>query len=265
MPDRAMPDRATPDRAVSDRAVSDRLMPEAAASRPAMGDGALPGRDGGDHAVATFMGVELLVNADVLAPREETTLLGRAARDVLARRAGAQIVVDMCCGCGNLALALATHCPRAFVYACDLTPGATSVASMNAKRNGLDGRVAIRRGDLFGALADERLQHQVDLVVCNPPYISTARLAGDRAHLLESEPREAFDGGPYGISILQRLVREAADHLKPGGWLAFEFGEGQERQARLLLDRAGRYDSVALLEDAQGRPRVALARRRTDA
>lgn len=219
----------------------------------------------GEFSVATFMGVELLVNADVLAPRPETELLGLAAHDVLARRVGAQTVVDMCCGCGNLALAIATHRPNAFVYACDLTEGATAVAAANVARAGLADRVLVRRGDLFGALAEDRLAHRVDLVVCNPPYISTGRLEGDRAHLLEAEPREAFDGGPYGISIMQRLARDAAEHLKPGGWLAFEFGEGQERQARLLLERAGRYEGANLLADQAGRPRVALARRRTDA
>jgi methylase of polypeptide subunit release factors len=95
----------------------------------------------------------------------------------------------------------------------------------------------------------------------NPPYISTGRLEGDRAHLLDGEPREAFDGGPYGISIHQRLAAEAPAFLKPGGWLAFEFGGGQERQVLALMTRARAYGPVELVNDAEGRPRVACAQK----
>jgi methylase of polypeptide subunit release factors len=77
---------------------------------------------------------------------------------------------------------------------------------------------------------------------------------------LDNEPREAFDGGPYGISILQRLVREAVDFLKPGGWLLFEFGEGQERQAASLLTRTKAYGEPTFAA-ADGKPRVAVVRK----
>ena len=98
------------------------------------------------------------------------------------------------------------------------------------------------------------------MIVCNPPYISTGRLEGESAHLLENEPREAFDGGPYGISIQQRLVREAPAFLKPGGLLLFEFGVGQERQAQSLLTRSRVFERLDFPTDEEGRPRVAVAR-----
>ncbi|MCC5977985.1 MAG: peptide chain release factor N(5)-glutamine methyltransferase [Salinarimonas sp.] len=213
---------------------------------------------------ATFMGLSFIAEGGVLKPRAETELLGREAQAVLARRIGAQVVVDMCCGCGNLAGALAHSYPSAFVYACDLTPETVAVAQRNMKELGLSDRVQVRRGDLFTALSGIGLEHRVDLVVCNPPYISSGRLERDRAHLLNEEPREAFDGGPYGISILQRMVRESIRFIKPGGWLAFEFGEGQERQAQLLIDRTKRFEPVSFACNEHGVPRVALARRRGD-
>jgi release factor glutamine methyltransferase len=101
--------------------------------------------------------------------------------------------------------------------------------------------------------------------MCNPPYISTTRLEGERAHLLEAEPREAFDGGPYGISIMQRLVTEALPFLREDGWIAFEFGLGQERQAKLLIDRTKGYGAVQFRCDPDGAPRVALAQKRAAA
>jgi len=207
------------------------------------------------------MGLPFPVLADVLAPREETELLAETALGLLRERPGPARVVDMCCGSGNLAIALAHHAPQARVIGCDLTASAVSAARANAERLGVADRVEILRGDLFSPLEGRWLDGRVDLVVANPPYISTGRLATDRAHLLESEPREAFDGGPYGISILQGIVRDAPRFLAPGAWLALEFGLGQERQVQRLLDRAGAYDAVRLVSDAAGAPRVALARR----
>ena len=100
------------------------------------------------------------------------------------------------------------------------------------------------------------------MIVCNPPYISQARLAGDRASLLAYEPRDAFDGGPYGLTIHQRVVREAAAFLRPGGTLLFEIGAGQDRQLCRLLDRAGSYDGYGLIADRDGVVRVVTARLR---
>lgn len=207
-----------------------------------------------------FMGIELELGPDVLVPREETEILGNTALALLPADAPAT-VIDMCCGSGNLALGIASHRPRTTVWGADLTDSTVATARRNVERLGLDGRVTIMQGDLFAGLADQGLEGAVDLVVCNPPYISTGRLENESAHLLESEPREAFDGGPYGIAIHQRLVREALAYLKPGGWLAFEFGLGQERQAAALLTRTKAYEPAVFVEDAEGRPRVAKARK----
>jgi release factor glutamine methyltransferase len=221
------------------------------------------GGSSAERPLVEFMGVYLEVDGDVLVPREETELLARAALSLLADRPAGQIVVDMCCGSGNLALAVAAHEPDARVWAGDLTDATVAVARRNVSRLGFEDRVRIGQGDLFESLACEGLEGRVDLVMCNPPYISTARLDGERANLLLSEPREAFDGGPYGISILQRLVRESLSFLKIGGWLAFEFGHGQERQALALIKRSRAYEEPLLVSEDTGAPRVALARRRS--
>ena len=94
----------------------------------------------------------------------------------------------------------------------------------------------MRQGDLFASLADLGLEGRVDAVICNPPYISTGKLEKESAHLLEQEPREAFDGGPYGLTIHQRAIKEALPFLRAGGTLLFEMGVGQERQLKLLFE-----------------------------
>src|SRR5690606_20345021 len=193
------------------------------------------------HRIVTFMGIPIALREGVLVPREETELLAREALALLPADEPAPVVVDMCCGSGNLAVAIALHRRSARVWASDLTAETTDAARFNCVRFGLADRVTVTQGDLFAPLAGLLPETGADLVVANPPYISTAKLETDRRDLLEAEPREAFDGGPYGISILQRLIAEAPAVLKPGAWLGFEFGLGQERQVGALLRRAGGY------------------------
>lgn len=212
----------------------------------------------------TFLGVELLVGPGALVPRAETEILGRQAQSILVDMTSppedvSLVLIDMCCGSGNLACALAAGDRRLRVYAADLTESCIELAQRNIASLGLGDRVSAYRGDLFAALAGVDLAGKVDVIVCNPPYISTGRLSKDRAALLELEPVEAFDGGPYGLSIHQRVIREAPQYLKSGGWLSLEFGVGQEKQVKLLFDRAGAYRDLRFVPDAEGRPRVATA------
>jgi release factor glutamine methyltransferase len=209
-----------------------------------------------------FMGVELIVDEGALAPREETELLGYTALETI-RSSGsvAPRVIDMCCGSGNLACALAHHFPTARVWASDLTDGCVSVALRNVKHVDVFERVVVAQGDLFTGLAEFCLEGTIDVVVCNPPYISQSKLATDRAELLVHEPREAFDGGPYGLSIQQRVIKEALPFLRPGGTLLFEIGLGQERQVKMLFERAKEYEDIRLVANAAGEVRVVSGRK----
>lgn len=210
-----------------------------------------------------FLGIDLDLAGHVLRPRHETELLARAALDLVDEAAPEPRCIDMCCGSGNLAAALAVHRPRARVWGSDLTDDAVATARRNVERLGLGERVTILQGDMFAPFAGLGMEATVDLVIANPPYISTRRLLeGDRTHLLETEPREAFDGGPYGLAFHQRLIAEAAAFLKPGGWLGFEFGIGQGRQIATLLKRSPAYEPARWVGDEAGEDRVALVRKR---
>jgi release factor glutamine methyltransferase len=209
-----------------------------------------------------FMGVDLIAAEGALAPREETELLGNTALDAI-RSCGstAPRVIDMCCGSGNLACAIAHHLPAARVWASDLTDGCIAVTRRNVEHVGVSDRVIVTQGDIFAGLTGFGLKDSIDVIVCNPPYISQGKLATDRAELLEHEPREAFDGGPYGISIQQRVVKEALPFLRPGGILLFEIGLGQERQVKMLFDRSKDYEDIRLVVNISGEVRVVSGRK----
>ena len=110
----------------------------------------------------------------MLVPREETELLGRTAVHVLnaTAMAGELRAIDMCCGSGNLACGIASHHPAVRVWASDLSADAVRVADANVRRLGLSDRVEAVQSDLFAALGGRGLEGTIDVIVCNPPYIS---------------------------------------------------------------------------------------------
>jgi len=228
----------------------------------------LPAEDRGPAALLAvghqcFLGVDLLVGKGVLVPREETEILGR---EVLAHLRTLSLgaperelrMIDMGCGSGNLACAAALGVPSVRVWASDTSDSCALLTRANVARLHLEDRVVVAQGDLFAPLANIGLEGTMDLVVMNPPYIPSHVLEASLAGLLQHEPRAAFDGGPYGITILTRLLQEAPAFLNQGGHLLFEFGLGQDGLVRALVERNRRYAALRFAGDAQGHPRVAV-------
>lgn len=206
-----------------------------------------------------FMGVELLASAEALIPRVETELLGWAALELLRKvlpERGDATVIDVCTGSGNLALALALHEPRVRVWGADLSQEAVALARRNAVHLELADRVQFRCGDLLAPFDSPEFLGQADLLVCNPPYISSAKVDTMSDEIIGHEPRLAFDGGPLGIRILLRLINQAPRFLRAGGWLAFEVGLGQGRGIRQRLEMQGAYVDIREVRDKNGEVRA---------
>lgn len=221
-----------------------------------------------------FMGICLRVKPGVLIPRKETELLARTAIGVLKEMAagksnptGGRVrslrVIDMCCGAGNLACSIATYVPEAKVWGADLAREAVNLTVENSKCLGVADSVEVYQSNLFSSLPYELLGGLVDVIVCNPPYISSGKLERELAPLCRNEPRDAFDGGPYGFKIHEQVSKEAPRWLKPKGVLLFEFGLGQERQLKFILERTKLYQEIRFISDSRGQPRVVMARTAT--
>lgn len=211
-----------------------------------------------------FMGLELLAGKEALIPRKETELLGRAALDVLRAMAAGRdevIVVDVCTGSGNLALALASHVPQALVFGADLSSEAVALAQRNARHLGLQERVEFRAGDLLAPFDEPAFHARLSLLVCNPPYISSKKVDSMPGEIIGHEPRLAFDGGPLGIRIVERLTREAPRFLAAGGFLIFEVGLGQGPALLRRLAGNKSYATLKSFADEAGEIRVILAGR----
>lgn len=166
-----------------------------------------------------FGPIEVSVNPSVLIPRPETEQLFELATH---RVADPMVIVDLCTGSGNLALALKHTFPDAVVYATDVSADAATVAEQNARDAGLD--VTILEGDLFGPLPDH-LQGRVDLIVANPPYLAEDELAGLPTDVRDHEPTVALVAGPNGDEVLAAIAVEAPLWLAPGGTIVCEISE----------------------------------------
>lgn len=213
-----------------------------------------------------FMGLELLSTPEAMIPRKETEILGFAALEILqgiVAERGSATVVDLCTGSGNLALVLASRVSACRVFGGDISEAAVRLAGRNAQRLGLADRVTFRAGDFTAPFETEEFRGAVDLLTCNPPYISSARVETMAHEIAGFEPRAAFDGGPLGIQLLTRLVKEAPHLMKPGGWVACETGLGQGEALSRMFQKSPAYEDVRTYRDAEDHVRAMAARVRT--
>lgn len=205
-----------------------------------------------------FFSLEFEVSPAVLIPRPDTELLLMECL-ALARGLPEPRIVDVGTGSGNLPVALAKQHKGARVTTIDLSAEALDVARRNAGRHGVTDRIAFLHGDLLAPLGTDS---GFDFIISNPPYIAQ----GDLPHLppgvRDYEPRLALDGGPDGYTVLSRLVEQARERLRPGGWLLVEIGAPQEEAARTRIAGSGAYELAATVRDFAGHPRVLKGRRK---
>lgn len=209
---------------------------------------------------AEFCGLVLELGPGVFIPRPETeALVDRAL--ALGPPEGAT-VLDLCTGSGAVACALGARRLGWTVWAVERAGLAADCARANVRRLGLDGRVRVREGDLFGPLRGFVPAGAADLVVANPPYLATPILPALPIEVRDWEPRAALDGGPDGLEVIRRLFAQAPEWLRPGGGLLAEIGEEQGPAALALIEADGRYAEALVHRDFRGCERVLEARRR---
>jgi release factor glutamine methyltransferase len=207
-----------------------------------------------------FCGLEFHVNPAVLIPRPETELLV----EYVAQRISADqpaTIVDVCTGSGCIAVAIARQRPLARLIATDLSSRSLDVARQNAVRHSAEERILWLEGNLLGALAGQRLEGQVDVIVSNPPYIAEADWATLQPEVRLFEPRGALIAGPKGTELHERLLREAGRYLSPGGALILEIGAGQARAIRQIVEQLSGYRFHRLVYDEAGLERVVIVER----
>ncbi|MDD9897933.1 MAG: peptide chain release factor N(5)-glutamine methyltransferase [Candidatus Melainabacteria bacterium] len=193
---------------------------------------------------AHWRDLKLFVNQDVLIPRPETELLVDIVLEEIKQRDTHQPrILDLCTGSGCIAIALKRALPAASIYASDISRAALNVAAINAKRYEVD--IDFVMGDYLDPFLGQSQSPVAipvmkgkppyfDLIVSNPPYVSEP----DYQELepeLHHEPKHALVGFPYK-QIKQQVIE--AKLIEEGGFMAFEFGQGQRPELEAIFPQA---------------------------
>jgi release factor glutamine methyltransferase len=210
-----------------------------------------------------FWGLDLIVSPAVLIPRPETEHVVEAVLE-LAKADGRGrpsphdqsphdlCIVDVGTGSGAIALALAKELPPAEIHATEIFPEALEVARANAARHELTSRIEFHQADLLDGMSPASF----DFVVSNPPYVGESEEDSVQLEVRKFEPRDAVFAGPTGLEVIERLIPQAHEALRPGGWLVFEISGTIADRVRGLL---ASWDEVEIRNDLQGIARVAIA------
>ena len=211
-----------------------------------------------------FMGLDYILNKGLYIPRKETELLAKTAIETISADFTTETnlnVLDLCTGIGTVALAIAHYCSNTLVYGSDIYEPAIGAAKINAQHFHLENKASFFHADLFEPFETSALKGNTYIIVCNPPYISSAKVKEMKSEIANYENEEAFDAGPFGLSIFNQLISVAPEYLQVNGYLIFECGLGQ---GEFLINRIAKnkqYGDVTPICDVNGNIRVIKAKK----
>ena len=194
-----------------------------------------------------FYGLDFYVDESVLIPRYDTeNIVDRIVKDCKENKCLS--VLDLCTGSGCIAVSLKKSGFER-VYAADVSDKALAVAKYNAKLNDAD--IIFLQGDLYENFPKEI---RFDIIVSNPPYISTDEIARLEKQVREFEPKLALDGGRDGLDFYKKIINLSKDFLNNKGRLYLEIGYDQSKDVVDLAKKEG-YDNIVIIKDLSGRDR----------
>jgi len=207
-----------------------------------------------------FWSLDLRVSPAVLIPRPETELLVEETLKIFRDEGNLTLrFMEVGTGSGAIAIALAKEMQGCFIVAEDISWRAILVAKENARIQGVSGNIRFLVGDLFPPLKEGR--SLFDLILSNPPYVPSSKIATLPREIAEFEPRIALDGGPDGLGFFRRIVTGSVSFLKDGGWLMLEIGEGQREAVAEMIRNTGVFTSPSIIRDHSGADRIIRARK----
>ena len=203
-----------------------------------------------------FYGLKLFVDRNVLIPRDDTCAVTALAIQQALFLKESPRILDLCTGSGCIGLAVASRVKDARVTLADISKEALAVAKKNVMRNHLSGRVSCVQADALHV--PSAFLGTFDLIVSNPPYITSEEMEQLPESVADFEPHLALHGGSDGLNFYRAIIENYTDSLKPGGYLCFEFGMGQGDAVCTLLQQKG-YTILERSRDYNDRERACLA------
>jgi len=227
-----------------------------------------------------FYSLQLEVSPDCMIPRPETELLVERAVEFLRKRPirnstmcevkqkeeisngaspGTRFVCDLCTGCGCIAVAIAKNFRDARIIATDISEAALRIAAQNVEKHQLKDRIELLCGDLFDPVVPQLDVDKFDLIVCNPPYVSSAEFEKLDKNVQDYEPKLALFAGEDGLDIYRRIFERVDKFLKPDAALILEIGYAQGQAVKEMLEQAGIFPEIKIEKDFHDNNRIVTA------
>ncbi|MSP42236.1 MAG: peptide chain release factor N(5)-glutamine methyltransferase [Alphaproteobacteria bacterium] len=210
-----------------------------------------------------FWSLEFAITPDTLDPRPDSETLISAALDHVEDRSRAYNILDIGTGSGCLLLALLSELPMARGTGIDISEGALDTARANAQRLGFSRRSNFVNCDICRPRWAQRIGGPYDIVIANPPYISTASLAVLAPEVTRFDPMAALSGGEDGLDFYRIITISLVGLLVSGGLAIIEAGSGQAEAVQTLLTQAG-LTELATRQDLGSIPRAITGRMRAE-
>ena len=204
-----------------------------------------------------FYGLPMTVTPDVLIPRMDTEILVDAAIDAIKGFGMKGRVLDLCCGSGCIACAIANELPAARVVAADISPSALEVCRKNIKDNKLTSRIIPMNAD--ATTWPPMSIGSFDVIVSNPPYIPSFELIELDCSVRDYEPMTALDGGEDGLDFYRTIIEQAPKFLDKKGILVLEIGYNQAEEISAMLEETDAFAKTEIVRDYGGNNRVVCA------
>ena len=204
-----------------------------------------------------FYGLDMIVTPDVLIPRDDTCAVASLAIQQSLFLDSKPRILDLCTGSGCIGLAIASRVKDAKVTLADLSQEALAIAKQNIVLHHLTGRVSCVKANALEA--PPAFMGKFDLIVSNPPYITTQDMLELPHSVAGFEPRMALHGGDDGLDFYRAIAQNYASALKPDGYLCFEFGDDQGDDVCAILEANG-YTILERAKDYNDRERAVMAR-----
>jgi release factor glutamine methyltransferase len=212
-----------------------------------------------------FWSIDLKVDSRVLIPRPDTELLVEQALSVLFETSskGHPLVLEIGTGSGAVAISLAKEVKDIFLVATDISREALLLAKENAESLGLLDRVHFVNGNLLDPFHLLKGGTPFDMILSNPPYITSSAIGGLAREVKDYEPGIALEGGEDGLAFYRVIISQAPAYLKEGGWLLLEVGQGQAERVSELIEKKGDFFAPERFRDLPGIERVVKAQRKS--
>ena len=201
-----------------------------------------------------FMKMNFYVNQEVLIPRPDTEILVEEVINI-AKKIKAKKILDLCTGSGAIAISLAKYIQDSQITAVDISREALKIAKKNAKENGVAKQIVFLASDLFKQVPKEKY----DMIVSNPPYIKKEVIKTLQKEV-QNEPLMALDGGWDGLDFYRKIIHQADEFLKYGGYLCLEIGYDQKIDVIDFIEQEEKYVDTYGKKDLYGNDRIIITK-----